>query len=332
MLVHGRGDGEVGDGAQRCHVEQSVVCGTVLAHQSCPVETEHHGQVEYRHVVDDIVVGPLGERTVDVAEGDEPILRHTCGEGDGVSLGDAHVEGAVGHCLHHDVHGATGRHGGCHAHNLGVLSCKLQEGLSEDILEFGRLVGGVGGKPFAGLGVELARCVPYGGTLLGGLVALALGGVQVEQLGALHVLQLPQHPHDVLHVVAVERTEVADVHALEDVLLVAQCRLQGVVEPQDAFLAVVVEVALGVQPLRCLEAQLVVGLVGVEVEEVFLHSSYGAVDAHVVVVEHDEHVVGGTRHVVESLESQSAAHRPVADYCHDAAVAVASLLGGDSHS
>ena len=69
---------------------------------------------------------------------------------------------------------------------------------------------------------------------------------------------------------------------------------------------------------------MVVCLVGVEVQQVFLHASNGSVDAHVVVVEHDEQVVVRRRHVVNALESQSATHSSVADYGHNVALLVAA--------
>ena len=264
MLVHRRGDGEMRYRAQSRHVEGSVVGRSVFAHQSGTVQTEHHRQVQDCHVVNHVVVGTLCERAIDVAERDEPVLRHASREGDGVALGDTHVEGSIGHRLHHDVHRASRRHGWSNAHDLRILLGKLQQGVAENVLELRRLVAGVGDETLASLGVELARRMPDGGTLLGRLVALALGGVQVEELRTLHVLKLSQYAHNLLHVVPVERTEVTDVHALEDILLMAQRRLQGIVQSDDALASVLVEIALGVEPLRSTEAQFVVGLVGVE--------------------------------------------------------------------
>ena len=88
-------------------------------------------------------------------------------------------------------------------------------------------------------------------TLLGRFVTLSLGGMQVQQLRTLHVLKLFEHSRHFLHVMTIERSEVADIHTLEDVLLMTQCRLQCIVQAQDALLAVFVEIAFGVQPLRC---------------------------------------------------------------------------------
>ena len=136
--------------------------------------------------------------------------------------------------------------------------------------------------------------MPDGSTLLGWFVSLALGGMQVEQLWAFHVSELIQDSYHFLYIMTVEWSEVSDVHSLEDILLMAQCRLEGIVQPDDAVLAVIIENTLGVEPLRSLEANLVVGLVGVELEEILLHATHGTVDAHIIIVEDDEHIVWST--------------------------------------
>ena len=140
--------------------------------------------------------------------------------------------------------------------------------------------------------------------------------MQVEQLRPAHVLQLSEYAHKFLYVVTVVWSEVSDVQSLEDVLLASESRLHCVVETQNALLAFVGEVAFGVQPLRCLEAQAVVCLVGVEIQKVFFHTTYGTVYRHVVVVKDYEQVVRARRYVVETFECQSAAHGSVADDCN----------------
>jgi len=206
-------------------------------------------------------------------------------------LGDTYIEGTVWHRLHHDVHGASCRHGWRHTYNLRVLLSQFQQRLTENILIFRRLVAGIGNDSLTRFRIEFAWRVPDGSTLLGWFVTLSLGGMQVQQLRTLHVLKLFEHSRHFLHVMTVERSEVADIHTLEDVLLMTQCRLQCIVQAQDALLAVFVEIAFGVQPLRCLETEAVVGLVGIEVQKIFLHTAHCPVDAHIVVVQDDEHVV-----------------------------------------
>ena len=208
-----------------------------------------------------------------------------------MSLGDTHIKGAARHRLHHDVHGASCRHGWCHTYYLRVLLGKLQEGFAKYILVFRRFVAGVSYETFARFRIEFTWCMPDGSTLLGWFVTLSLGGMQMQQLRTFHFLELLQQSYHLLDIMTVERTEVSDIHSLENVLLMAQCRFQRIVQADDALLAVVVEIALGVEPLRCLEAELVVGFVGVEVQEILLHASHGSVDAHIIVVQDDEHVV-----------------------------------------
>ena len=180
-LVHGRCYGEVGYGSQRGNVERPVVCWSVLAHESGAVETEHYGQVEYGGVVYDVVVGSLRERAVYVAERYESVLSHSAREGHGVPLGYAHVERPVRHRLHHDVHGASCGHGGRHPHYARIVLGKAQERLPEHVLIARRAPCGHGVEPLSRLGVELPRRVPYGGFLLGRLISLAFGGVEMQQ-------------------------------------------------------------------------------------------------------------------------------------------------------
>ena len=154
----------------------------------------------------------------------------------------------------------------------------------------------------------------------------------MEQLGALHVFELAQQAHHLLHIVAIERSEVADVHALEDVLLMTDGALDGVVQANKSLPAVFIEVAFVVQPARGLETKAVVGGVGIEIQQVFLHAAHGVVDAHIVIVEDDEQVVGSGTYVVDTLESQSSAHGSVANDGYNMALAVAYFLRRHSHS
>ena len=53
-----------------------------------------------------------------------------------MSLGYAHVEGAVRHCCHHYVERASCRHGWRNTHYLGVLLCQFEQGIAKHILIF----------------------------------------------------------------------------------------------------------------------------------------------------------------------------------------------------
>ena len=69
-------------------------------------------------------------------------------------------------------------------------------------------------------------------------------GVDVEQFRTCHLLDAAQGAHEFHHVVAVVGAEVADVHALKDVLAPLQEGLHGIVEAQDASAALVAQYAV----------------------------------------------------------------------------------------
>ena len=222
MLVHGRGYGQVRNGAKVSQVEGSMVRRAILAYQTGAIETKHHGQLQYGHIVNNVVVGALHERGVDVTEGLQSFFGQSGREGDGMAFGYTYVESTVGHSFHQDVHRTTTGHGGCHSHNALVFTGQLEQRTSEDILEKRRHSFGVGHYALTRLLVKDTGCMPYGGRLFGRCKSLALGGVYVEQLRSFHILDGAQHLHQILHIMSIHRAEVTDVHALKHILLIVE--------------------------------------------------------------------------------------------------------------
>ena len=161
--------------------------------------------------------------------------------------------------------------------------------------------------------------MPDGSLLLRRGISLAFHGVEMQELGTAHVLELFQYAHHLADIVAVERSEVAYVHALEDILLMGKRRLQGIVEADKPFPAVFIKVAFGMEPLRSLEAQAIVCGIGIKIEQILLHAAHGTVNTHIIVIKNDKEVVWRRRHIVKALESQSSRHRTVTDYGNDMA-------------
>ena len=75
----------------------------------------------------------------------------------------------------------------------------------------------------------------------------------------------------------VERTKVTDIHPVEDVLLVGNGTLDGVRQALDALLAVVAHQSFAMQPPRSSELDGIIGLVGVQSQQIFLHTTHTAV-------------------------------------------------------
>ena len=154
----------------------------------------------------------------------------------------------------------------------------------------------------------------------------------MQDFGAFQVLDVPQYARQVLYVMSVDGTEVANVHSLENVLLLGSHRFQAVGEADKRLAPFFVEDAHLEEQTFQFEAQLVVAVAGVEVEEVLLHATYAAVDGHVIVVEDDEHVVGSGGRVVQSFKGQPSAHAPVADDGNDVPVGLSFAGGGYGHA
>ena len=331
-FVHRRAQREVGNGTQSGNVEHAMMRRSVLANKSGAVETEYNGEIKDGCIVYDIVVSTLCEGTVYVAERHQSVLCHTRCKRGGMSFGNADIKHTVGHCMHHYVHRASRWHGWSDAYDVGIGFGKFKKRSSEHFLILQWIWIGSIGNAFTGLGVELAGGMPYGSLAFGGFITFAFDGVEVEQFGAAHILQLFEYAHSLAHIVAVEGSEVAYVHSLKDILLMRESRLQGIVKTNNALATVVVEIAHGVQPLGSLVAQAVVSGIGVEIKKILLHTSNSTVDAHIVVVEHNKQVVGRRRHVVESLKSEPTRHGTIAYHCHYMTVVVSGFACSDSHT
>ena len=72
--------------------------GPVGADQAAAVDGEDHRQVLQGHVVDQLVVGALQEGRIDRDDRLQALAGEAGGEGDGMLLGDADIEVAVGYC------------------------------------------------------------------------------------------------------------------------------------------------------------------------------------------------------------------------------------------
>ena len=196
-----------------------MVCRSVFSHQSGAVQTKHDGEAEQGDVMDDIVVCPLHEGRVDIAERLHSLFGHTARESGGMPFGNTHIEGTVGHGVHQLVHGAAGGHGGGYSDDFRIFLCQFYQCFPEHVLKKRRQVAGICLEAFSGFRIELARCVPDVRILLGRFEAFSLHGVQMQYFRSLHIFDVPQDTGYVFHIVSVDGAEVADVHPFKDILL-----------------------------------------------------------------------------------------------------------------
>ena len=83
----------------------------VGADKAGAIDREAHRQSLDRHVVHDLIIGALQESRVDRAERLVALGREAGGEGHGMLLGDADIEGALRESLAEHIEPGAGRHG-----------------------------------------------------------------------------------------------------------------------------------------------------------------------------------------------------------------------------
>ena len=202
-------------------------------------------------------------------------------------FGDTYIEGPFWHDIHHDVHRTARRHCRCDTYYLWILLCQLQKGMTEHILIFLRFVGVFVDNTFTRLRIELPWCMPCGDVLFCRSVAVAFLSMKMQKLWTFHRLQLSEDTYQFFYVMTIERTEIADVHAIEDVLLVGNGTLDSIRKALDTFLAFIVHHTILVQPTGCLELDGIVCLIGVQSQQILFHTAHRTVYRHIIVVEDD---------------------------------------------
>ena len=279
--------------------------------------------------MDQLVVGALQEGRVDRHHGLQALAGEARGEGEGVLFGDPHVVVAVGVFLGEADHAGAFAHGRGDRHQAFVEGSHFGQPVAED-LGVGELAAALGvlARGDAGSVVELGDAVVEDRVGFGELVALALAGDHVQELGALEGAQVLQGGDQGLEVVAVDGADVVEAELLEhraghhhalDVLLGAAGELDDrrrqVLEDALAHLAGAVVEAAGEQP-----------------REVLVEGPHRRRDGHLVVVEDHQQVgVADVAGVVEGLEGHAGGHRAVADH-RDRPAVLAAQAGGLGHA
>mmetsp|Transcript_6704 Transcript_6704/g.21448 ORF Transcript_6704/g.21448 Transcript_6704/m.21448 type:complete len:310 (+) Transcript_6704:1127-2056(+) len=166
--------------------------------------------------MDELVVGALQEGRVDGAEGLDALDGEAGGEGDGVLLGDTHVERPLREALAELVHACAAWHRRGDGHHGPVRSCEVDKRVGEDGGVRGRL-GGCG-QLLARRDVELWHAVVLVGRRLCGRVALAFVSLYVQQDGLLAaaVADVFEDRDEVIKVVPIDGADVVEAELLEE--------------------------------------------------------------------------------------------------------------------
>ena len=300
--------------------------GAVLAHQAGPVDAEGHIQVLQRHVMDQLVVGALQEGGVDRHHRFAAFAGHAAGQRQGVLLADRHVVVALRETAREIHHAGAFAHGRGDADQARVLLGQVAQPLAEHFLVLGALRFGRLGHFHFRLGLDLVDRVVAHRVRFRRAEALALGGVDVQQLRPFQVAHGLQGGGQLVDVVAVDGADVVEADRLEQ-----HVRADHVLH---AFFGAAHEVPgrrHGGEHFLAAFAQGDVGLGRPDAREVVGQPAHVVADRHGVVVENHQQVGAGVGGVAHGFEGLAGRHGAVADHRHRAAF-VAGLLGAQGHA
>ena len=302
--------------------------GAIRADHAGTVDGKQHIQVLGCHVVHELVIGALQEGGVDRHHRLGALGGHAGCQGHGMLLGNGDIEIAARIFLGKTHQTRALAHGRGDAHQQRLGGGGIAQPVAEDI--------GVGRFFRCGLGRQALGRIkrPHGVVAdlvaFSRLVALALGGHDVQQLRALGVLQALERGQQQGQVVTIDRAGVMETHLLK--------RGGGHEHAFPLFFPAFDKAgrgaaALVTEDLLAALAQRIEGAAGGGAAEHLGQPADGFGDGHVVVVEDDQHI-GLLIHAAgmgQRLEGHPGSHRAIADHRHRLA-AVATGLVGNGHA
>ena len=136
-----------------------------------------------------------------------------------MSFGNTDIKSPVGELFHQVCHGTTGRHGRCDTYDPFIFFSQFYQCMTEDILIELRLIQLMDDDTLTCFLVETARSMPFRSRFLSRLETFAFLSLDMQELWPLHVFNVVQQFDEIAHIVSVDRTEVADAEAFEQIVL-----------------------------------------------------------------------------------------------------------------
>ena len=215
-------------------------------------------------------------------------------------------------------------HGRRNAHKAFVLVGHVTQPLAKHLGK--GLFGGRRRRGEAHVGIEFARAVVGHRVGLGQLVALALLGHHMQELGTLQAFDVFQRGNERIKVMPVDRTNVVEAKLFEQRgrhhhALGLLFQALGQFQQRGCILEHALAHVLGRR----------VELAAHELRQVAVERAHGRADAHVVVVQDDQQVAVGHARVVQRFESHAGRHGAIANDGHRAPV-FTLVPGGQRHA
>ena len=186
--------------------------------------------------MDNLIVGALHKRRIDIAEYAHALGRHAGAEGHTMLFTNADVESPVGHFLHHELQRTATGHRRGDTENVFILLRQLDDGMPEYILVFRRLrCVVVFLVDLTGDLIKKPGCVPFGLVTFGQGVSLSFGGDDMQQLRTRNIFQVVECIDQFIQVMSVDGSEIAEFQCLKQIAALAHKALDAMLDLAGDF-------------------------------------------------------------------------------------------------
>ena len=302
--------------AQIRHVERTCVRLTVGTHKTRSVDRKAHRQLLDRHVVHNLIVGPLQECRVDRRERLETLRRQARAERHTMLLRDPHVERAIRMRLLEQVQTRPVRHRRRDRNHPVVLVRFLDQAVRKHLCVGWRIRHTLVLRPRDH--IKLRDTVILVGRVLRWCIALALHRHAMQQHRArnIRIPQVLQHRYQVVHVVTVDRPHVVEPEFLEQ--RAARHHAAGILfRPLRRHFHRMRQL---LRDVLAEFAQLAILLRRQQTRQVIVQRPHRWGDRHLVVVQDHDQLRAHCAGVVHRLVGHARRHRAVADHRDHVAV------------
>ena len=289
-------------------IEAAVVRLAVSAHETRPVNAQHHMQAIQRHILKQLVVAPLQKAGVYGKHRNKSLLRHAARHGHGMSLGNTYVKKAVGIFPGELRQSGALLHGGGDGAYAPVLPCQRGQLLAEHVGE----IHFCSTQWLTGDRIKGRYAVIVGGALLGERIALPFYSAHMQQHGTALLPRPLQRLRQRFHIVSVHRTHVGKAHTLKH----RTVRQQRLFQRRFNVMADVIELSAHravPQQLAVTLLEFIVARLRPQTGQMAADRAHIGSDGHAVVIQNDDHGLAGGSGVIQPLKAETAAQCTVTD-------------------
>ena len=200
--------------AQIREIEHPMVGRTVRAHQSGPIQAEHHRKVLQAHIVEHLVIGPLGKGGINSCH--RPFSRrgYSSCQGDSMLFSNPHVKKALRVPLTEGLESRTSGHGCRNSQDIRILRRQLQHGIAE-YLGIGRRLGALR-LLFSRQGIEGAHAMESFRFDFRRQISLAFLGAHMDQHRSIQLGHLGKYLLHEADIVSVDGPHIGEAHLIKE--------------------------------------------------------------------------------------------------------------------